>query len=154
MSRTPLHAEVITTAPASAEEAVALLRQRGSRATPSRRFLLEALYATDQHLTADELAAGVHERSPEVHLSTIYRNLDELQRLGLVTHTHLGHGPVTYQLASHAHAHLICNTCGHRVEAPDGLFVELEARALADHGFRVDPHHLAVFGTCADCQSG
>ena len=81
--------------PSTVEEVFALLRAQGGRATPPRRILLEILFDTDRHLTAEELATAVQKRSPDVHLSTIYRNLEELQKLGVVTHTHLGHGPVT-----------------------------------------------------------
>jgi Fur family ferric uptake transcriptional regulator len=103
------------------------------------------------HLTAEELATIVQGRSPDVHLSTIYRNLEELERLGVVVHTHLGHGPLTYQLATHAHAHFICKECGKRIEAGDDLFQDLERRARRDLGFAIDPHHVAIFGRCADC---
>ena len=38
-------------------------------------------------------------KAPDVHLSTIYRNLEELEHLGLISHSHLGHGPSSYLLA-------------------------------------------------------
>ncbi len=139
---------------ATVDDVVALLRAHGGRATPTRRVLLEVLFDSASHLSAEELATAVQARSPDVHLSTIYRNLDELQKLGVVAHTHLGHGPVTYQLAAHAHAHLICGTCGARLQVDDGLFEELAARARREHGFTVDPHHVAIFGTCGRCAAG
>jgi Fur family ferric uptake transcriptional regulator len=86
-----------------------------------------------------------------VHLSTIYRNLEELQKLGVVVHTHLGHGPITFQLAAHAHAHLICDRCGARFEVADELFSTLAERARKELGFTIDPHHAAIFGRCASC---
>ncbi len=138
--------------PETVDDVVELLRAQGGRATPSRRVLLETLFGTDRHLTADELTSAVHEQLPDVHLTTIYRNLDELQKLGVVSHSHLGHGPVTYQLAAHAHAHLICNGCGVRIGVDDAFFAELTERAERSHGFTVDPHHVAIFGTCASCR--
>jgi len=139
--------------PSTVEEVFALLRAQGGRATPPRRILLEILFDTDRHLTAEELATAVQKRSPDVHLSTIYRNLEELQKLGVVTHTHLGHGPVTYQLAAHAHAHFICDQCGKRVEAKDELFRDLARKAERELGFTIDPHHVAIFGRCSDCMA-
>jgi Fe2+ or Zn2+ uptake regulation protein len=135
------------------DEVFALVRAQGGRATPSRRTLLEILFQTDRHLTAEELATTVQRRSPDVHLSTIYRNLEELERLGVVVHTHLGHGPLAYQLATHAHAHFICKECGKRIEAKDELFQDLQRKARRDLGFAIDPHHVAIFGRCADCAS-
>jgi Fe2+ or Zn2+ uptake regulation protein len=136
----------------SVESVIALVRSHGGRSTPTRRLVLEVLFSSDDHLSAEDLAAAVEARAPDVHLSTIYRNLEELERLGVVVHTHLGHGPATYQLASLAHAHLICEECGTQIEAPDALFRSLARQAKADLGFTIDPHHFAVFGRCAACE--
>ncbi|HEV2360115.1 MAG TPA: transcriptional repressor, partial [Acidimicrobiales bacterium] len=129
------------------------LRSRGLRVTTARRILLETLFDASGHKTADELAAVIQSRAPDVHLSTIYRNLDELERLGLVVHAHLGHGPATYHLASAAHGHFVCEVCGAMVEAPDELFEELGTAARERYGFTIDPHHFAVLGRCAVCAS-
>jgi Fe2+ or Zn2+ uptake regulation protein len=137
----------------SVESVIALVRAHGGRATSTRRLLLEVLFASDDHLSAEDLAAAVQAKAPDVHLSTIYRNLEELERLGVVVHTHLGHGPATYQLASLAHAHLICEECGVQIEAPDEMFRSLARQAKSDLGFTIDPHHFAVFGRCAACSS-
>jgi Fe2+ or Zn2+ uptake regulation protein len=136
---------------ASVEEVLALVRRQGGRVTSSRRLLLRALFDARDHRTAEELAAEVQELAPDVHLSTIYRNLDELERLGVVVHAHLGHGPATYHLATAAHGHFVCEDCGAMIEAPDELFRGLARSARAEFGFTIDPHHFAVLGRCADC---
>jgi len=137
--------------PASVEEVLALVRSTGGRATASRRVLLEVLFSSGDHRSVEDLAAAVQARAPEVHLSTVYRNLEELERLGVIVHTHLGHGPATYQLAGSAHAHLICERCGRRFEAPEELFEGLGRAAAERYGFTIDPRHFAIFGRCADC---
>jgi Fe2+ or Zn2+ uptake regulation protein len=116
---------------ANADDVLALVRARGGRATSSRRILLEVLF--------------------EAGISTIYRNLEDLERLGVVVHTHLGHGAATYQLASLAHAHFICEECGAMIEAPDELFRGLARTAKAKFGFTIDPLHFAMLGRCANC---
>ncbi|HET9058779.1 MAG TPA: Fur family transcriptional regulator [Acidimicrobiales bacterium] len=137
----------------SVDDVLALVRSRGGRATPSRRLLLEVLFESEGHLSAEEIAHIVQERSPEVHLSTIYRNLEDLQRLGVVIHTHMGHGPSTYQLASTAHGHFVCQDCGATLEAPDELFAELAGAVKASLGFCIDLHHFGMSGWCAACQA-
>lgn len=137
--------------PATVDDVFDLVRARGGRATPSRRIILEILFETDSHLTAEELTTSVQRRAPDVHLSTIYRNLEELQKLGVIEHAHLGHGPATYLLASHAHAHFVCDQCGKRVEARDELFSDLARKAKGQLGFTIDPHHFAILGRCAEC---
>lgn len=130
---------------------LSLLRAGGGRVTSSRRILLEVLFHADGHLTAEELAEAVQARAPDIHISTVYRNLDELQRLGVVLHSHLGHGPATYQLAASAHAHFICDRCGAIVEAPVGMFSGLARSVKAKLGFVIDPRHFAILGRCSDC---
>lgn len=137
--------------PASVDDVLGLLRAAGGRVTPSRRILVEVLFESDAHRSAEDLAAAVQDRAPDVHLSTVYRNLEELQRLGVVVHTHEGHGPATYHLASSSHAHLVCEGCGRRLEASEDLFAELARLARERYGFTVDPHHFAVLGRCAEC---
>ncbi len=145
---TPYGAGATTT---SVEGVLALVRSRGGRATASRRVLLEILFESRDHRSVEELAAAVQARAPEVHLSTVYRNLEELQRLGVIVHTHLGHGPAAYQLASDAHSHLLCERCGRRIEAPEDLFDGLARAAAERFGFTIDPRHFAILGRCAGC---
>ncbi len=66
-------------------------------------------------------------------------------------HSHQGHGPATYHLASATHGHFVCEGCGLMIEVPEGLFAELAASAAAEYGFTIDPHHFAVLGRCAAC---
>jgi Fur family transcriptional regulator, ferric uptake regulator len=129
-----------------------LVRKQGGRVTSSRRLLLRALFGAKGHRTAEELALEVQAQAPDIALSTVYRNLDELERLGVVVHAHLGHGPATYHLAASAHGHFVCEECGTMVEAPDALFAGLAKAAQAQFGFAIDPHHFAMLGRCANCQ--
>ena len=137
----------------SVETVITFLRSRGSRVTSSRRILLEVLFAAEGHMSAEELADAVQARAPDVHLSTIYRNLEELEHIGVISHSHLGHGPSSYLLASHAHAHFICADCGKMIEAPEAMFQGLARSARTKLGFSIDPKHFAILGRCADCST-
>ena len=134
------------------EDVLALVRRHGGRATPARRLLLNALFGSRDHRSAEELAAEVHAVAPDVHLSTIYRNLEELERLGVIDSTRLGNGPATYHLASAAHGHLVCEKCGTMIEVPDEIFADLVRVAADGYGFAINPHRFAVTGRCASCQ--
>src|SRR6202046_1884749 len=116
-----------------------IVRKQGGSITSSRSVLLRALSESKSHHTAEDLAAEVQKHAPDVHLSTVYRNLDELERLGVIVHEPLGHGPATYHLASSAHGHFVCESCGRMIEAPDALFRGLADSAKAAFGFTIDP---------------
>ena len=88
-----------------------------------------------------------------MNISTVYRTLELLEELGLVTHTHLGHGAPTYHLAAEAdHVHLVCRGCGEVTEvAPrlvDGLVNALDRSSASPPTCS----HLTVFGTCRNCR--
>lgn len=115
-------------------------------------MLLSCLLDGSSHRTAEDLAAEARIIAPDVNLSTIYRNLEELEQLGLVEHVHLGHGPAVYHLVSERHGHFVCENCGGVFEAPDELFAGLAKLALDRVGITIKPHHFAVQGTWPGAQ--
>lgn len=133
------------------EAVLTRLRSQGGRATSARRLLLAALARQGGHLTAEHLAAAVQAESPDVNLSTIYRNLDELRRLGVIQ-AHIGRGPASYHLSAQEHGHLICEDCGTLIEVPDQIFAQLVGQIRIQFGFSIDPHRFAVVGRCARCR--
>jgi Fur family ferric uptake transcriptional regulator len=151
VARATAESSVHEEAPASAEGVLRLIRGQGGRVTTSRRLLVQALFESAGHASAEELAEVVQAQAPDVHLSTIYRNLEELERLGIVTHAHLGHGPATYHLTARTHGHLVCEVCQATIEVPDEMFSSLSRTARARFGFAIDPYHFAVLGRCRAC---
>lgn len=134
-----------------ADPILALLRARGGRVTTCRRAILETLLGMGGHVTAEILTARVQAGQPDVHESTVYRFLDELERLGVVDHVHLGHGAAVYHLATDAHHHLVCDRCGKVVEVPETVFDDLRSHLREQFGFAVQPRHFAVTGWCREC---
>jgi len=133
------------------DQILAQIREEGGRVTTARRLVLTVLVGDERHLTADRVFATVQAMAPDIHSSTIYRNLEELERLGIVVHSHLGHGAATYHLTSEAHAHLVCERCDATFEAPDDLFEGMARRTKRRLGFVLHPYHFAVLGICAAC---
>jgi Fur family ferric uptake transcriptional regulator len=127
------------------------LRAQGYRLTPQRQLVLEAVAALG-HATPDEIVTAVRRTASGVNISTVYRTLELLENLGLVTHTHLGHGAPTYHAATDDdHVHLVCRMCGRVAEVAPEAVGDVVDRLLADEGFVADVGHLAIFGTCRDC---
>lgn len=127
------------------------LRASGVRITAPRRAVVTALVDSADHITADELAALVAAAEPDVHLSTVYRTLDALEKLGVVTHVHMGHGRAVYHLTDRMHQHAVCEDCGAVVELPDDVLHDVQQRLRRETGFEVDPHHFALVGRCQHC---
>ena len=127
------------------------LRARGYRLTPQRQLVLDAVRELG-HGTPDEIAASVQAKASSVNLSTVYRTLDVLEEVGLVTHTHLGHGAPTYHPADESdHVHLVCTGCGDIIAVPAAAVEPLVGSLRAANGFEVDVTHMAMHGRCAGC---
>lgn len=128
------------------------LRARGIRITPQRGMILQAIEAMPGHLTAEAVYAAVQAHSPYVNLATVYRTLDLLKSLDLITDTDMGTGATHYALRSHAdHHHAICRLCHHSVEFPNHLLDALIDELRMGYGFGVEANHIVVFGICAAC---
>jgi Fur family ferric uptake transcriptional regulator len=138
----------------STEEHVDLtkeLRAKGYRMTPARQLVLSAVTGLE-HATPDAICAEVQRTASSVNLSTVYRTLELLEELGLVTHTHLGHGaPIYNAAAEQQHLHLVCRVCGRVTEARAAIADPLVQKLRTEQGFEIDVAHFAIFGRCADC---
>jgi Fur family ferric uptake transcriptional regulator len=127
------------------------LRARGYRLTPQRQLVLEAVGSLG-HGTPEEIVAAVRRTATAVNISTVYRTLELLEELGLVQHTHLGHGAPTYSVPSDDdHVHLVCRDCGGVEEVASSVVEDVVRRLSAERGFTVDVGHFAVFGLCRAC---
>jgi Fur family ferric uptake transcriptional regulator len=127
------------------------LREKGLRLTPQRELVLQAVRALG-HATPEEVAERVKESHPGINLSTVYRNLETLENVGLVQHTHLGHGGATYHAAEElTHLHLVCGECGSVGDAPIESAASFVNELLDNYGFKTDVTHFAIYGRCAQC---
>ncbi len=129
------------------------LRARGLRLTAQRQMVLDAV-RTLEHATPEQIHAKVRRAAAGVNITTVYRTLELLEDLGLVTHTHLSHGAPTYHAAGErAHVHLVCHECGAVDEAPRELLEPLAVQLERERGFLLDIGHVALFGICPRCDA-
>lgn len=131
------------------------LRADGGRVTSGRRAIVRSLLsADDHHVTADELASRVQVDHPDVNRSTVYRTLDALEAMGVLSRISLGTGGAVYHLADHAHHHLVCTRCRSVVEVEPGLLGPVMDKLEAETGFALDRPHVVISGLCASCRPG
>jgi Fur family ferric uptake transcriptional regulator len=130
------------------------LRSRGLRWTPQRRVLLEVLAGVDGHVTAAELIHGCRALDPATTPSTVYRTLDVLEELGLVSHSHGLEGRQEFHVnPTDDHGHLVCARCGGSWELGPDDVAPLVAGLRSSRGFEVAVDHLSIEGRCAACRS-
>ncbi len=137
------------------EEMADLLRRAGHKLTPQRLLILAVLRHAEGHVSVAHIAEQVRAVYPFVDVSTVYRTLDVLKRMRLVTATDMGAGDVLFEWApEQPHHHLICTSCA-AVQVLDNAYLEsLASRIRGEFGFAPDLHHFAIFGLCRECQIG
>ena len=129
------------------------LKKQRYRLTPQRLMVVSAIENSNDHISADEVYSQVVTRYPNVNISTVYRTLELLKRLDLVTETNLGGGRVRYHPADKGHHHhLVCQECGAMIDLDESLLRPLQEALLMEHDFIADLRHLAIHGRCVACR--
>ena len=130
------------------------LQQRGFRLTPQRMMVIEAIEASDDHISAEEIHARARSRYPYINISTVYRTLELLKDEGLVAETDLGGGRLVYHPVGKAyHHHLVCRKCGKVTDIDASAFEPLQKDLKATYGFDAEFEHIAIFGVCDKCRA-
>lgn len=125
-----------------------LLSDHGHRVTSPRRTVIDAVLQHDRPFTAEQIVA----RAPEAGRATVYRTLELLASVDVLTRILQADGHPAYVVGEPGHRHhLVCSTCGTTV-AFTACPVDQLVQDLRDTTrFAISGHHLEVFGTCPDC---
>jgi Fur family ferric uptake transcriptional regulator len=135
------------------DEIMEALQGIGYRLTPQRMMILEAIADSDGHISAEEIHERVRKSYPYLDISTVYRTLDLLKTLHLVSETDMGRGHSQYELLSKGlHHHLICRECGRILDVENSFLDSLRHAIEREYDFHAEIEHLAIFGICDDCR--
>jgi len=116
-------------------------------------MILAAIEDSNDHISAEEIYVQVVAKYSHVNISTVYRTLELLKRLGLVTETDFGGGRVRYHPADKGHHHhLVCTECGAIIDLDESVLSSLKDTLLREYKFSADLRHLAILGRCANCR--
>jgi Fur family ferric uptake transcriptional regulator len=128
------------------------LSEKGYRMTPQRMMILSAIESSRDHISAEEIYAQVAAKYPQVNISTVYRTLELLKKLGMVFEIDLGEGRIRYHAeGSGHHHHLVCQDCGGVTDIDEAALSSLRDILYRDYQFRAELRHVAIFGQCEKC---
>jgi Fe2+ or Zn2+ uptake regulation protein len=129
------------------------IRQSGFRLTPQRQLILDAVCEGGGHTTFEAICARVQAKAPSINRSTVYRNLEFLQRLHLVVAAEID-GETVYEIAREQHHHhLVCRDCGRQIEIGEATLASAFAAILQEYDFLVMADHLVLGGLCGACRT-
>lgn len=138
----------------SQEQARDALRAHGKRVTSQRNLILQIVRESHGHLDAGEIYRRARSKDPRISLSTVYRNLNLLEELGLISELHLDQEHHHYELKEgREHHHLICTNCDKVIEFDSPLVAELVSQVSQEQGFRVDRVQIDLVGLCEECRA-
>lgn len=132
--------------------AIEALKTTRVRMTPQRHAILEYLFESMTHPTADEIYKALEGRFPNMSVATVYNNLRVFKEAGIVKELTYGDSSSRFDCVTSDHYHVICEECGKIVDFHYPGLDEVET--LAEHvtGFKVSSHRMEIYGICPDCQ--
>ncbi|PSL43660.1 Fur family peroxide stress response transcriptional regulator [Salsuginibacillus halophilus] len=135
------------------QQAIDSLKSTKVRMTPQRHAILEYLYESMTHPTADEIYKALEGKFPNMSVATVYNNLRVFKEVGIVKELTYGDASSRFDCVTTDHYHMICNSCGKIVDFDYPGLDEVES--LAEHvtGFQVESHRMEIYGKCPDCST-
>jgi len=137
-------------------------RKFGYKMTQPREIILDVFSRAKKHLSAEDIYMEVYKIYPGIGLTTIYRNLDILINMGMISRHDFGDGRSRYELIgdlkSKHHHHLVCLSCGKIIDYSDfideeiKLFDKLEKVLSEKHNFKINYHQVGFYGLCDRCK--
>jgi Fur family peroxide stress response transcriptional regulator len=128
-----------------------LCREQGLPLTEQRMVVLEAVLDLDDHPTADRVHEAVARRDPGVSRATVYRTLENLARIGVITKACHPGKAVRYDSRTEIHHHLVCLRCDAVIDITDERLDALPVPDTSYLGFEVSDYRVQLRGICRRC---
>ena len=130
------------------------LRQHNLPVTQQRLAIAGVVFASDRHLSVEDVAHDIVAQGENAGTATIYRTLDLLVQSGLVVERDFGEGFRRFEPSRGIphHEHLLCTVCGRVEEFRDERLERMTTIIAESHGYSRQRHRLVIYGVCAECQ--
>lgn len=136
------------------EHALVRLDEAGFRRGGARVAVVEHLGRQDCAVSARDVEDALRASGRAVGRASVYRALEQLDALGLVTRLDVGDRMTRYEPhhpGGEHHHHLICDRCG-RVEPFEDPELERSISRLSRRvEFTVADHDVVLHGACGNC---
>ena len=131
------------------------LRKSGLKSTSQRDVIARVFFASDRHISVEELYNEVKRVNARIGYATVYRTMKLLTECGLAIERHFRDGEARYERAEDSHHdHLICDTCGKIVEFEEEQIEILQRQVARRLGFELRSHKMELYGVCRECRRG
>lgn len=130
------------------------MADKGLKITNQRFSIAEWIFKVHEHFTVDDILESFKKKGEKVSPATVYRVLQMLLDLGMVTEHHFGKEYKYYEhVTGHKdHDHIICDDCGRIVEFTDDQLNDNRSRVSQSNGFSYKGHNLQIYGNCTELE--
>lgn len=132
-----------------------ILKCNGYKITEQRKTILQVLASnTNNLISVENILSKSKEIYNKTNMSTVYRNLEVLEKLNLVYKVITENGTTLYKLicSDKHHHHIICKKCG-KTEVIDFCPINTFKKLSKDRNFNLTDHKLELYGYCMDCEN-
>ena len=119
--------------------------------TKPRRVILEEINKAHKHPSAYEIYELVRSRLPHVSLGTIYRNLEILSEIGLISKLETAGSQRRYDGDTDFHSHIRCIKCGRVDDLEVEPVLKFSGAINQTAGYEIIGHKVEVTGICPGC---
>jgi Fur family transcriptional regulator, ferric uptake regulator len=133
------------------------LNERGWRLTPQREVILNVFQnlAEGTHLSAEDLFNTLQEQGNPISLSTIYRTVKLMARMGILRELEFAEDHKHYEINQpypNHHHHLICVKCNRTIEFKSESILKVGSKTAEKEGFHLLDCQLLIHAICPKCQ--
>jgi Fur family transcriptional regulator, ferric uptake regulator len=129
------------------------LNEKGRRLTPQREKILQVFQTLPQgkHLSADDLHKILEEKQEDISLSTVYRTVKIMARMGILRELELAEDHKHYEISTSAHHHhVVCIQCSRTIEFENDLILQQSIRQVEQYGWQMIDCQFTIYGICEE----
>lgn len=131
-------------------------KKSGLKSTKSRKAILDLLVNVNQPMAAEQIFLKLKNDNINVNLSTVYRTLESLENIDLVTKISImGDDRMLFEYNKLGHRHyLVCVGCKKIITIQNCPLGSYEEELESETDFAILGHKLYLYGYCSECQVG
>ncbi len=121
--------------------------------TRQREVVLDVIWASHSHLTANEVFSEAKAKLPTISFATVYNSLRFLKDAGHFAEIHFGNGASRFDKCTHRHDHAMCTACGKLVDIEMEIPADIVKRAAKYSKFKPESLEFTLRGLCPECSN-
>ncbi|MCL2129902.1 MAG: transcriptional repressor [Treponema sp.] len=121
------------------------------RSTVQRQIILAALQKMNTHPAIEEVYTEIKKEHPAISKTTVYRNLRQLAKEGIIRQVSLPDGLERYDRLTAQHYHFKCLECDGIYDVEIEYLKGIDGKIKEKYGFKVDRHDVVFTGVCLKC---